>query len=579
MPAMQITTTMRPVTTPANDLPPRCNHTTPAPDTPQANLTQRIEQAARALQAARGTALRSGWSLDNCDVATRETPRKETLAQTRYEYVKSLIPKQTSRWTSPPPLIRNPWRACANGPAISREAVKAQYDHRVLPRPLWLPEADRYFPVNTRAIPRNCIARVVVPDGSQGQASLALRVGPTGWRPLGAADAGPQTCALYRPLAAAPDFPAQPAEIRVGPMRYHGAGDTWHRFAPTSSVAPPVSYSAAEVLDSIHDTQLLQTAPNKAYVPMRDAQGRFWLPVEPTQIRAIEVADPRKERCLDAVYVVEKNAGNDTLAGQYAPVLPTSPGTTRAAAAASPDAPPAVVGDERARGMGPIDTLLLVGGRNAHLQPAARLAQQWLTTALTRLMTGGHAALAPFLDEWPAHLQGRALERISDVITDIMTQAQAFNERNGSEMRLVDAIEGGAWFAARDGALYVTPAVVEQPLRRVTRTLIETIIGKMDRGHHLFPRLSDDSSILRRAGRLATYDPTIMQEALAWPERQHIANRLAQLYRTPADIAHPMSALATPRSETFGSLEGTDNLSLLLRDNDTVMAIINALQR
>ncbi|MCY0388283.1 hypothetical protein OVY01_13765 [Robbsia sp. Bb-Pol-6] len=578
MPAMPIATTMRPLTTPASELSPRCNHTTlpPDPAAARANLTQRVEQAAHALHAARGTALRKGWSLDDCDM-TGKGPRDATLAQTRYEYVKSLIPERSSRWTSPPPLIRNPWRACAAGPAMSREAVKAQFSNRILPRPLWLPEAGQYFPVETKPIPANCIARVAAPDGAGGQASLALRLGPAGWRPLGVADAGPGTCALYRRLAVVPDLPTKPAEIRAGSTRYRGAGDLWHRLAPTGDVAVPAVRSAADVLDSVDDTQLLQTAANRFYIPMRDADGRFWLPAEAARISAIEVHDPRRERCLDAVFTLDKRVGNDTVARQYFPVLPTRMVN---AAAGSSDELPAAVGHERGRGIGAIDTLLLGGGRRAHLQPAARLAQRWLTTAVIRLAgnAAGRAALAPFLDEWPAHLRARAVERITDVVTDIMLEVNAFNERNGAEMRLVDTIEGNAWFAARDGALHVTSAVLEQPVERVARVLTETLIGKMDRGSRIFPSLPDDAAILRRAGRLATYDPTIMQEVLAWPERKHVANQLAQRYVASADIHHPLSALATPRSDAFGSVDDTDNLSLLLRDSDTVMAFVSALQ-
>lgn len=585
MPAMPITTTMRPLMTPASDLVLPCNRTAPSPDSTaaRANLAQRTEQAAHALQAARGTALKQGWSLHNCDMATGATERDATLAQTRYAYVKSLIPQRASPWTAPPPLIRNPWRACADGPTLSQEEVKAQFNHRAPSQRLWLPEKGKYFPVNVRAIPANCIASVVAPEGAAGQTSLSLRVGPTGWRPLGAADAGPQTCALYRKLAVVPELPAEPAEVRAGSTRYRGAGDLWQRVAPGGHAVEPAIHSAADVCDSVDDTQLLQTAANQFYVPMHDDDGRFWLPVEVVKKRVIEVADPRKERCLDAVFVPDTQVGNSTFARQYLPVLPASAQATNGAAAASSVVLPAALGQERARGMGAIDTLLLGGGRHRHLQPATRLAEQWLVRALMPLGSdssgrAGRAALAPFLDEWPAQLQERAIERITDVLTDIMLEVRASNARQGADMRLVDTIEGNAWFAAQDGIMYFTPAVLDQPVERVARALTETIIGKMDRGNRLFPSLPDDAAILRRAGRLATYDPTIMQEALAWPERKQVANQLAQHYLAPADIAHPLSALATPRSTAFGSHDGTDNLSLLLRDGDTVMAFISALQ-
>ncbi|MGI4860171.1 MAG: hypothetical protein ACRYHA_25235 [Janthinobacterium lividum] len=582
MPAMQIATTMRPLTTPASDLPSACNRTTPSPDSAhaRADLAQRTAAAAQALQAARGTALKHGWSLHGCDVSTSAAERNEPLAQTRYEYVKSQIPQRASRWTAPPPLIRNPWRACATGPALTRDEVKARFDGHTTSRQLWLPEKGKYFPVGIRAIPAGCIARVAAPAGADGQAPLSLRLGPTGWRPLGAADAGPQTCALYRKLAVVPDLPAEPAEVRAGSTRYRGAGDLWQRVAPGGIAVEPAIHSAADVRDSVGDKQLLQTAPDRFYAPMQDADGRFWLPVEAVQTRAIEVADPRRERCLDAVFIPDAQAGNNTFARQYSPVLPPSGQATNGAAAASSGALPAVLGQERAWGMGAIDTLLLGGGRHRHLQPAARLAEQWLMKALMPLggNPAGRAALAPFLDEWPAQLQERAIERISDVLTDIMLEVRAFNARQGAEMRLVDSIEGNAWFSAQNGVMYFTPAVLDQPVKRVARVLTETIIGKMDRGNAIFPSLNDDAAILRRAGRIATYDPTIMQEALAWPERKHVANQLAQHYLAPADIAHPLSALATPRSEAFGSHDGTDNLSLLLRDGGTVMALISALQ-
>ncbi|MGI4857925.1 MAG: hypothetical protein ACRYHA_13650 [Janthinobacterium lividum] len=582
MPAMQITPTMRPLTTPASDLPSSCNHTAPASDSTAAHaqLAQRTEYAAQTLQAARGTALKNGWSLYNCDMPASDTERNATLAQTRYEYVTSMMPKRASRWTSPPPMIRNPWSACAAGPARSREAVKAQFSHHATSRQLWLPEKGQYFPVNIRAIPANCIARVVVPAGAGQQAPLDLRLGPTGWRPLGVADAGPQTSALYRKLAVVPDLPAEPAEVRAGSTRYRGAGDLWQRVTPRGNTVEPALYSAADVRDSVDDAQLLQTAPDRFYIPMHDDDGRFWLQGEAVSTRAIEVADPRKERCLDAVFIPDAKVGNNTFARQYLPVLPTSVPATHAASAASAPALPAALGHERARGIGAIDTLLLGGGWNAHLQPAARLMEQTLTKALVRLSAdpAARGVLAPFLDEWPAQLQERTIERITDVLTDIMLQARAFNERNGAEMRLVDTIDGNAWFAAQDGVIYVTPDVLDQPVKHVARVLTETLIGKMDRGNPIFPPLHDDAATLRRAGRLATYDPTILQEALAWPERQQMGNQLAQHYLAPADIAHPLSALGTPRSDAFGSHDGTDNLSLLLRDGETVMALISALQ-
>ncbi|MGI4860172.1 MAG: hypothetical protein ACRYHA_25240 [Janthinobacterium lividum] len=114
------------------------------------------------------------------------------------------------------------------------------------------------------------------------------------------------------------------------------------------------------------------------------AAGRFWLSVEAAGARALEVADPRNERCLDAAFVQQTTSGKIRWRMQQDPGLQTGTRVTHDTASGSADAPPVTIGRERSRTLAAIDAFLLGGEGRTPLRLAARRAEGRLLEAIAR---------------------------------------------------------------------------------------------------------------------------------------------------------------------------------------------------
>lgn len=567
------------------------------------------DDIARTWADAQATGHARNWSIDECMTLSRQSGRTAAaLAEARYDYVRTLAGTSAS-----PPRTRHPWRACEARAGASSGGSGADSFADLpetaagtvppadrCPYRLWFDDRPRTrFALSVRLLPEHCLMRVAVPDGSA--PGPLVRRTDFQWGPL-AQGAATAACSPLRRYAVSPRPPAMAGVIHAGACAWRGAADAW-RPEPAGTNGKGEASGAggdaeggrcangdagaggplrfAELLATVNDATPLRIADDETYLAIRDREGRFWLRVVPADARVAQVADPRAERCLPALFVQPAQPGNAPWR-QVGADLPD----VRCAAHAVPDAGVAMADDASAApgslmGQG-FDTIATELGGPGRWDPRAggAFAERMLLEALGDIAhpPTARAVLAPLLDAWPASLRDRASDVIRYVLKDVWRVAVDFNRADGRTLHLIDNLAGGGDFVVWRGEAFITPAIVELSPQAFAHRLVDWFVASSGGRTERFARLPERNATLTRAGRFSAYDPTLMQEMLGWPGAARSLASLATFHPGAPDTARVRAMIATPRRADLLSQDHTDNLALALTDRGTVMAIVDALR-
>ncbi|MGI4860170.1 MAG: hypothetical protein ACRYHA_25230 [Janthinobacterium lividum] len=612
--------TRAPATTPATAAADPLPTRRPAHTRAVTNAPARADDIERTLVQARAVGVEQGWSLDECGAPTAAAHAStdtstdtsaDALAEGRLAYLATIAPPNTWWGAGPRPLSRNPWRACemprveepllafeplpgwrwqlAHGPWMQPESQRTG----ARPRPLWLADEPRDpFPVQVWPLPAHCMMRVVpgddVPGDDVADGPLLLRIGGRWGEPAG--NRAIEPCSALRRYAVAPPEPEIDDVIRAGDRAWSRAADGWRPMpAPAAAThsrsgrdlaaGQPLPFDA--LLARLDDALPLRVGDNVQYLSIRDARGRFWLRAAPTSARAVQVADDRTARCLPARFVNEAGMGQ----GRWRQLAFQSAAPTRCPANApadrtfaSPNEGPVAPGRIVARGFADI-AARLSGRRRCNPLWAAALAERRLRDAVRDLarLAVAREALGPMLDAWPASLRDGVRGRIHATLQDVWREAARFRLGEGRGLALVDTLSNGTWFLGTSEIAYLAPAVAAVPESALAHRLVNWFVSRTGARTTVFAPLPDTAALLARAGRFSAYDPTLMQEMLAWPDRAMVLDSISGIGPTWIDAAALEIALAVPRRADLFSDDGSDNLSIALHDHATVAAIVDAL--
>lgn len=602
--------------------------------------TRQIDGIAEALSAAYAHGLAQGWALAPCAPEAARRPRENHVASECSARVRVHEANRRShdrarmsgghREAQPDVAVdhqRSPWRACETVNARSHEpmhlangilTVLGERDDGTRPAHLLQQDGEGAFLLQVARVPEANVALVLTERGEPVEPRTVLQRHPDGWRSLGdlslprdrvaadlAADGteapsrivrGPVECSPYRLHAVRPEpeDPSAQTVIHAGAGVFIGNATRWRRVPLTSAAiidalleqrrneSADRPCTLDEVLATVRDEQVLQIGENRFYVPMRDAAGRFWLPVKKSEDEAVRIVDRRSTRCLHGAVFLRRHAEQEW--AQQRDVPPPSRqchanGTLIAAGGddAAASKTPVRVGADAASGyrqfrygmFGPVRRSI-EAAFDAISRKAMRAAEALDTRA------NAEYALAQFLRFLPERLHASFIERIERKINRVRTDILLLRN-SWDNVKLVDEIEGGAAYCAQNGHIYVTPALPHQSPEVFARFLLSTIIGQKAGQTDLFRPLSSVDAALERAGRFVSYDVTLLQSALTWPDRAHIASELTYIYEAQEDRAHPLEAIGFPRSDSLLSADQLDNLAILLRDNESLMSLIDAL--
>ncbi|MGI4857927.1 MAG: hypothetical protein ACRYHA_13660 [Janthinobacterium lividum] len=565
-------------------------------------MATQLENIDRTWTAAHAAGRARGWSIDACMTLSRAAGRTAAeLAEARHAYLKTLA--GTTSATDGRTSMHHPWRACETHPGTHPGTVAsgggvaadpfadvptAAHGPFAPPAPdtgrIWLHDHARArFALAVRPLSKRCLMRLVVPDGAP--PGPLLRRADFHWGPL-AQKTATVPCSPLRRYAVAPRAPETEQVIHAGGRAWRGMADTW---CPVSAQAaagvaqgrgPDSPIHFAELLAVLDDAAPLYLAVDQAYLPIQDREGRFWLRVAPADTRVAQVADPRAERCFPALFVEPAQPGSAPWR-QVGVDLPDAHCADRAV----PDAGVAMTDDASVApgvlmGQG-FDTITTELGGPDRCDPRScgARAERMLFDALADVAhpATARAALAPMLDAWPEGLRAQASDVIRYVLKDVWRVAVDFNRADGQTLHLVDNLAAGGDFVVWRGEAFITPAIAELPPQAFAHRLVDWFVASSGGRTERFARLPERNATLTRAGRFSAYDPTLMQEMLAWPEATLSLASLATFYPGAPDTTHVRAMIATPRRADLLSQDRTDNLALVLTDRGTVMAIIDAL--